>query len=73
MLVLSRPGVSENGGGLTVATVVPCSDGSGDISPPDTVFGLVPVVPLILERYPAVFIVNQINYPFRRFSFVIFI
>ena len=38
--------------------VIPFPGGDGSVPPPGTVDGSYHVVPLILERYPKIFIVN---------------
>ena len=59
-MALEFLGVRENGDGLTVAVFIPCTDGAGAVPTTDNVSGSVPDVPLVLERDPSVFLVNQI-------------
>ena len=55
-LVLACPGVIVNGGGFTVAAVLPCPDDTGVVTPSNPVYGSVPGVPLVLEQYAAILI-----------------
>ena len=56
MLVLACPGVSTNCVGLTNADMLPCRYDSVVFPPPDYVVRSVPVVPMVLERYPVILI-----------------
>ena len=50
-----------------------CPYDTGAVPPPDCVTRSVPVVPLVLERYPDILLINRIYYSLRRVNFVIFI
>ena len=57
-LALVCPGVIANGGGETVAYVIPCPDYAA--LPPNFVIGSVPAVTLVLEQDNSILIVTWI-------------
>ena len=67
MLVLPCPGVITNSGGLTIVAVINFTNGAGALSSPNLAAVSVPVVPLVLEQAPIIFLINRINDYFRRF------
>ena len=58
MMVLDCIGVIKNSCRLNFVTVLPCTDGAGDVPPPNIVSGSVPVVPLVLERDPDILLID---------------